>query len=53
MPDGSKIIERWNGQLAAEEAIKGWNNISEPALNKFMSDYFQKSWEKFDTFNRG
>jgi len=53
MPDGSKIIERWNAQLAAEEAIKDWNKLSEPALNKFMSDYMQKSWEKFDMYNRG
>ena len=53
MPDGSKIIERWNAQLAAEEAIKDWNKLSEPALNKFMNDYMQKSWEKFDTYNRG
>lgn len=52
-PDGSKIVEKWNAQLAAEEAIRDWNKLSDPALNKFMKDYMQKSWEKFDTYNRG
>lgn len=53
MPDGSKVLERWNAQLAAEEAIKSWNTISDPALEKFMGDYMQKAWERVDPYNRG
>ena len=53
MPNGSKVLEKWNGQLAAEEALKTWNELSEPALEKFMKDHFEKSWSKFDNFDRG
>ena len=40
-------------QLAAEALIKDWITISEPALEKFMNDNFSKTWEKYDTHNRG
>lgn len=40
-------------QLAAEDLIRDWVQISEPALNKFMNDNFSKAWDKYDTYNRG
>ena len=37
----------------AEEALKTWNTLSEPALEKFIKDNFEKSWSKYDNFDRG
>jgi hypothetical protein len=37
----------------AEEALKNWNTLSEPALEKFIKDNFEKSWGKYDNFDRG
>lgn len=53
MPNGKMTLEKWNAQLAAEEALKNWNTLSEPALDKFIKDNFDKSWSKFDAFDRG
>lgn len=53
MPNGKMTLEKWNAQLAAEEALKSWNTLSEAALDKFMKDNFDKSWTKFDSFDRG
>lgn len=52
-PSGEKKLEKWGAMLGSEEAIKGWNELSEPALEKFMKDNFDKSWGKFDMYNRG
>jgi len=53
MPNGKSTLEKWNANLAAEESLKNWNTLSEPALEKFMKDNFDKSWSKFDNFDRG
>lgn len=36
-----------------EEALKNWNTLSEPALEKFIKNNFEKSWSKYDNFDRG
>ena len=36
-----RIITKWQGQLASEEAIRGWNqDLSDAALDKFMKENF-------------
>lgn len=52
-PTGERRLEKWGAMLASEEAIRTWNDLSEPALEKFMKDNFEKSWGKFDQFTRG
>lgn len=52
-PSGEKKLEKWGAMLASEEAIRGWNELSEPALEKFMKDNFEKSWGKYDMYSRG
>jgi hypothetical protein len=53
MPNGGKIITKWNAQLAVEDVIKNWNDLSPAALEKFLKDNFDKSWKKFDMYDRG
>lgn len=54
LPDSeNRIINKWQGQLAAEEAVKNWNTLSEGAMDKFMKDNFSKVWTKYDQYDRG
>jgi hypothetical protein len=53
VPNGGRIITKWNAQLAAEDVIKNWNDLSQGALEKFFKDNFNKSWKKFDMYERG
>jgi hypothetical protein len=39
-PEAERYLSRWNTQLASEDIIKKWVNISEPALEKFIGDNF-------------
>ena len=57
-PDGfpnpeERILTKWNAQLASEEVIRNWNEISDGALDKFMKDNFDKTWKKYDMYERG
>lgn len=40
-PDGSVKLDRnvskWNSELAADEILSNWNNLSEPALKLFLA----------------
>jgi hypothetical protein len=52
-PTGERALEKWGAMLACEEAIRTWNEISEPALEKFMKENFEKQWASYDQLNRG
>lgn len=52
-PNGEKILEKWNAQLAFEEVIHQWCQVSELALEKFIKENFDKTWKKFDQYGRG
>ena len=47
LPNGERELTRWNAQLAAEEVIKNWVSISEPALEKYMGDNMQTVWSRW------
>lgn len=52
-PDGGdRILTKTNAQLASEDAIKNWNELSEGALEKFMNNFFDKTFSRYDNFNR-
>jgi hypothetical protein len=54
LPDSeNRIINKWQGQLAAEEAVKNWNKLSDGAMDKFMKTNFNKVWSKYDQYDRG
>jgi len=40
LPSQERVLTRWSMQLAAEDLIRDWVQISEPALEKFMNDNF-------------
>ena len=48
-----RVIDKWNAQLASDEIIRNWNTISDAAMEKFMRDYFDKVWKKYDMYDRG
>ena len=52
-PNGGRILTKWNAQLAAEEVINNWNELSPGAVEKFFKDNMDKSWKKFDMYDRG
>lgn len=53
LPDAEdRIVTQWQARLAAEESIKNWNELSEAALEKFMTNNFNASWKKFDVYGR-
>lgn len=39
-PTNDKLIENYNGRIAAEDIITSWTVLSEGALNKFMDDHY-------------
>lgn len=54
VPDSeNRVIKKWQGQLAAEEAIRNWNSLSDGAMDKFIKDNFNKVWSKYDQYERG
>jgi len=40
LPSQERVLSRWSMQLATEDLIRDWVQISEPALEKFMNDNF-------------
>jgi hypothetical protein len=40
LPSQERVLTRWSMQLATEDLIRDWVQISEPALEKFMNDNF-------------
>ena len=53
MPNGDKWLEKYHASLAAEDAIRGWVELSEGAMEKFMKDNFNKVWDRFDQNGEG
>jgi hypothetical protein len=53
VPNGGRILTKWNAQLAAEDVVKSWNDLSAGAIEKFFKDNFDNSWKKFDMYDRG
>ena len=52
-PTGERKLEKWGAMLACEEAIRSWNEISDPALEKFMKENFETTWNKYDMLTKG
>jgi len=53
VPNGEKILTKWNAQLASEEILRNWVSLSEAALQKFIKDNFSQKWETYDTYQNG
>ena len=53
MPNGERILTKWNGQLASEEVLRNWVSLSDGAVNKFIQDNFNKKWDSYDTYGKG
>ena len=53
LPNGERMVEKWNAQLASREALSLWVELSEGAKDKFMVDNFDKSWKLYDQYDRG
>ena len=39
-------------QLASEEVINTWTNVTNPAMKLFEKQNFNKVWDKYDNFER-
>lgn len=56
LPNGVKILERPQAQLAAEEIIHTWvpaPGVSDAALDDFMNKNMGNVWKQYDMDNRG
>jgi hypothetical protein len=56
LPNGEKILERAQAQLAAEEIIHSWVSapgVSEAGMELFMKRNLGNVWKKYDMNNRG
>jgi hypothetical protein len=52
-PNGNRVLTKWNAQLASEDVINNWNELSAGAVEKFFAENMDKSWKKFDMYDRG
>ena len=52
-PSYGKWLEKYQASLAAEEAIRGWVQLSEGAIEKFMKDNFDNVWNRWDLYSTG
>lgn len=56
LPNGERILERAQAQLAAEEIIHAWvpaPGVSEAAMELFMKKNLGTIWNQYDSNNRG
>lgn len=52
-PNGERWLEESHARLASEEAIRGWVELSEGAVEKFMDDFFLRTWSRWDQYKTG
>jgi hypothetical protein len=49
LPNSDKrVITKLNAQIAAEEIINEWTEVTIPALEKFMNENFDKAFYTYD-----
>lgn len=53
MPNGDRILPKFQMELAAEEVINTWTTVSDAALKVFKKDNFKKVWDNYDTNEKG
>lgn len=53
IPNGNRILTKWNAQLAGEEILRSWVSLSNGAVDKFVKDNFDGKWNSYDTFSKG
>lgn len=53
MPNGERILDKWQMQLASEEVINTWTTVSDAAMKQFVKDNFMNVWETYDTNGLG
>lgn len=53
MPNGERILNKEQMQLAAEEVINTWVTVSDGAMKEFEKENFDKVWNQYDNFNKG
>ena len=55
LPNGERILNRYQMRLAGEDVLKEWvgiDKISDPAIDLFFRRNFENVWQHFDGFNK-
>jgi len=53
MPNGERVLNKWQMQLASEEVINNWTTVTDAAMKLFVKENFDKAWERYDNFGKG
>lgn len=53
MPNGERILNKWQMQLASEEVINNWTTVTDAAMKLFEKENFQKAWDRYDNDGKG
>jgi len=48
-----RVLNKWNTQLASEDVMRQWVELSDGAMEKFMKDNFDKVWDRYDQNKKG
>lgn len=44
MPDGERVLDKYQMRLASEEVMNTWTTVSDAAVKQFEKDNFEKVW---------
>ena len=52
-PNGDRWLEKYHASLACEEIIRTWATVSDGAVEKFVKDHFDNTWNRWDQYTVG